>query len=525
MRRRAVVVMAVALILIMAQGMMAQVDTAWTRAFPGGIGNTVCVDDVGNVYVGGYGQIPSSGQPGSIITAYDSSGQTLWTRYAEQLERVFSFSHTMEINRFGDLYLSESLDLGGLWNFCTLKYLTNGDSIWMRTYHNDYDCQVKTLTTDAQGNVYVVGRGNGWITVKYDRDGNEIWARTYTPQPGYSTADPYDILADDSGNVIIGGTTRTVAWPADGITVVKYDSLGNLLWDTRCDSVSFNVYVYEEAQMAVDHAGNIYVTGRKVPGYNDISRLDLIKFLPNGDTAWTRAYGAPGQRIYAYGYLTAVDSLGFIYAVGYAVSEFYTIKFTPDGDTCWSRSYNGAGDDADIPCDVVVGASGAVYVGGRSSGFVSESPYCVVKYTSDGDLAWVARCQRVDSVLNEMLDITLDRWENVYTTGAITAKFVQTSTSTDDGNPSLPENDLLLAAYPNPFNARTTIQYELTGPSGVNLTILDLLGNKVEMLVDEHQEAGRHQVIWNADGVSSGIYFYRLKAGRYSSTKRILLIK
>ncbi len=502
---------------------MAQVDTAWTRAFPGGIGNTVCVDDAGNVYVSGYGQVPFSGQPGSIITAYDSSGQTLWTRYTEQLERVFSFSHTMEMNRFGELYLSESLDLGSLWNYCTLKYLTNGDSIWMRTYHNDYGCQVKTLTTDAQGNVYVVGRNNGWVTVKYDRDGNEIWARTYNPQPGYSAADPYDILADDSDNVIIGGTTRAGEWSADGITVVKYDSLGNLLWDTRCDSVSFNAHVYEEAQMAVDHAGNIYVTGRKVPGSNDISRLDLIKFLPNGDTAWTRAYSSP-WRSYVYGYLTAVDSLGYIYAVGYT-GDFYIIKFAPDGDTCWSRLYNGAGDDSDIPCDVVVGASGAVYVGGRSSGLVGESPYCVVKYTSDGDLAWVARCQWVDSVFNEMLDIALDRWENVYTTGPITAKFVQTSTSTDDGNPSLPENALLLAAYPNPFNARTTIQYELTAPSGVNLTIFDLLGNKVETLIDEHQEAGRHQIIWNAEGVPSGIYFYRLKTERYSSTKRILLVK
>lgn len=90
---------------------------------------------------------------------------------------------------------------------------------------------------------------------------------------------------------------------------------------------------------------------------------------------------------------------------------------------------------------------------------------------------------------------------------------------------SLPENIRLFQNYPNPFNANTTIGYNLPKTSIVSIGIYDLLGRKVEALVDEKQPAGYHQVTWNAKDVSSGTYFYRIQAEDFDETKRMLLLK
>ncbi len=89
----------------------------------------------------------------------------------------------------------------------------------------------------------------------------------------------------------------------------------------------------------------------------------------------------------------------------------------------------------------------------------------------------------------------------------------------------LPGSFSISQNYPNPFNATTTISYDLPKPSTVTLDIYDLLGRKVGTLVNAKQEAGFHQAVWNAEDGSSGMYFYKLQAGDYIETKKMVLIK
>jgi len=89
----------------------------------------------------------------------------------------------------------------------------------------------------------------------------------------------------------------------------------------------------------------------------------------------------------------------------------------------------------------------------------------------------------------------------------------------------VPDRFMLAQNYPNPFNTITIISYDLHEPLLVVLNVYDLLGRKVEMLVNTEQSAGRHQIIWNADDHSSGVYFYKLQAGEYSEIKKMLLLK
>jgi len=90
---------------------------------------------------------------------------------------------------------------------------------------------------------------------------------------------------------------------------------------------------------------------------------------------------------------------------------------------------------------------------------------------------------------------------------------------------NLPMTASLLGNYPNPFNSATTINYELSISGEVKLEVFTLLGEKVATLVDGRQQAGYKSVCWDASGVSSGVYFYKLTAGDYSENKRMLFVK
>ncbi|MFN3872464.1 MAG: T9SS type A sorting domain-containing protein [Ignavibacterium sp.] len=79
--------------------------------------------------------------------------------------------------------------------------------------------------------------------------------------------------------------------------------------------------------------------------------------------------------------------------------------------------------------------------------------------------------------------------------------------------------------FPNPFNPTTTIQYSLPQAEDVTLKIYNLLGEEVKTLVNDYQQAGKHSVQFNSNNLASGIYFYRLQAGSFIQTKKMILIK
>ncbi|MGO9482021.1 MAG: T9SS type A sorting domain-containing protein [Candidatus Kryptoniota bacterium] len=90
---------------------------------------------------------------------------------------------------------------------------------------------------------------------------------------------------------------------------------------------------------------------------------------------------------------------------------------------------------------------------------------------------------------------------------------------------SKPPQYALYQSYPNPFNPSTVIRYQLSAVSHVTLKIYDVLGREVESLVNERQAAGSHLAIFSADNLPSGVYFYRLAAGGFVSTKKMILLR
>jgi hypothetical protein len=98
------------------------------------------------------------------------------------------------------------------------------------------------------------------------------------------------------------------------------------------------------------------------------------------------------------------------------------------------------------------------------------------------------------------------------------------------GTFNLPEDFFLGQNYPNPFNAETQIEYGLPKDCQVDLIIYNILGEKVRVLVDEYQNAGRWNIFWdgkNQQGqvVASGIYLYRINAGSFTKTAKMSFLK
>ena len=79
--------------------------------------------------------------------------------------------------------------------------------------------------------------------------------------------------------------------------------------------------------------------------------------------------------------------------------------------------------------------------------------------------------------------------------------------------------------YPNPFNPTSTISWQLASAGHVQLTVFNVLGQKVKTLLDKEQKAGNHSIIFNASGLAGGLYFYKLKTDRFTKIRKMILLK
>ena len=89
----------------------------------------------------------------------------------------------------------------------------------------------------------------------------------------------------------------------------------------------------------------------------------------------------------------------------------------------------------------------------------------------------------------------------------------------------IPSSFKLYQNYPNPFNPMTTIEFEIPERANVKLIVYDILGREVGKLVDKELDPGRYKVNFEASELSSGVYFYRLEAGKFADVKKMLLVK
>ena len=168
-----------------------------------------------------------------------------------------------------------------------------------------------------------------------------------------------------------------------------------------------------------------------------------------------------------------------------------------------------------------------------ATGITLSNQPAVVKFSNLGLQSWAS----VDTAVTATgyLDAAFDHGGNVYLSldtkfqaadhDFVVLKYALGPVDVHKESEPLPATFRLYDAYPNPFNPKTRIQYAIPFRQQVLLKVFDVLGGEVATLVDVIQEPGVHHADFNAGGLASGVYFYRLQAGPFTGVKKILLMK
>jgi hypothetical protein len=142
-----------------------------------------------------------------------------------------------------------------------------------------------------------------------------------------------------------------------------------------------------------------------------------------------------------------------------------------------------------------------------------------------------------ESILGSALDsvqVTLSPYGTAIYTVSLTpdSVIIENPIVGVDELPAVPKEFALLQNYPNPFNPTTIIKYDLPNEGIVTLKIYDILGREIKTLANEVQKVGSYEARWFADGLPSGVYFYRLsvgslsgQSGNFSAVKKMLLLR
>jgi len=405
-----------------------QVDTAWVRRYNGPANGedkaaALAVDHSGNVYV--TGESPASGTLSDFATIkYLSTGDTAWVKRYNGTANGDDKARAAAVDGSGNVYVTGS-SWGGAadLDYLTIKYDPDGTQLWARRYDGPAggEDEAYALVLDDSGSVYVTGASSGsgsshdYATIKYYPNGDTAWVARYN-----GSANGFDqalaICLDDSQNAYVTGFSWGGLANFDYVTV-KYGPAGNQVWAKRYNGPSNGED--RAAALAVDDGGNAYVTGYS----NSAASLRdyvTIKYLPDGDTAWTARYDGPANdRDEACA--LAVDSWGGVCVTGFSWDsptnlDYATVKYLSNGDTAWIRRYNGPDSEGDAAEAVAVDAAGCFYVTGASSGGMSQD-YATVKYLPHGDIAWVARYDGGAGAYDQASAIAVDDLGNVYVTG------------------------------------------------------------------------------------------------------------
>lgn len=546
--RKNLIKLTLAAILLSYIGIYSQVTQEWAARYNTPIngsdeGTSVTVDGSGNVYVTGGSYENWNENINCITIKYNSAGIQQWVQTYNGPGSNVDRGASIVVDLAGNVYVAgTSAGLGTASDYLIIKYNSAGIQQWVQRYNgtgnnSDY---AASMAVDGSGNVYVTGWSGGgstfddYATIKYNSDGVQQWVQRYNG-PGNNSDAAYSIVIDLSGNIYITGKSTGIGTSFDYATI-KYNPSGNLLWVQRYDA-SEN----EEdnaSSIAVDLTGNVYVTGRSFKSGNSTDYVTL-KYNSSGIQQWIQRYNGTASS-HDEPNSIVVDILGNVYITGGSIGigtsrDYATLKYNSSGVQQWVQLYTGLGTGIDAPHSIAIDALGNVYVTGQSMNTAnSVYDYVTIKYNSAGTEQWLHRYNGTGNGQDWALSIALDNFEKVYVTGGsigigsdldiVTIKYSQTI-GIQQISGEVPKQFSLSQNFPNPFNPTTNIEFQIPRSGLVNLTIYDALGRKVETIVNQNLNPGTYKADWDAYNYPSGVYFYRLSAGDFAGTKKMILVK
>ncbi|MBK9097954.1 MAG: T9SS type A sorting domain-containing protein [bacterium] len=459
-------------------------DTIWTKIY----GDT---DNEYGYYAeqtndGGFilvGYMDISGNDDVWLIKTDASGDTLWTKmygtyhydYASCVHQTADGGYII----FGE---TDSFD-PNFWEGWLIKTNSYGDTIWTK-HLGDYAYYFIDDGLELPGGGYVfvgstkisAGAPEDIWLVKTDSYGDTIWTKTF----GGSENDiPTSICRTSDGGFMIGGVTKSFGSGNYDAWLIRTNSDGNLVWTKTYGDDRSN---HASDVKQTDDGG--YIIAGSTEASNHYNDAWLVKTDYNGDTLWTRNWGSDEHD----GAMSVVQTSdgGYVWTGYRKISTFtqdlWILKTDEDGNTLWSKTYGGTFNNI-----------------GRS-----------INKTSDGSFIIAGDYYSEDTNTRDVWLLKVDP---------------DISDVERDEQAEIPETIILKQNYPNPFNPSTTFEFGIPEIQFVSLSVYNLLGEQVGLLVNEILSAGNYRVDWDAGDLPSGIYIYKLIAGEFSLSNKMILMK
>jgi uncharacterized delta-60 repeat protein len=364
---------------------------AWTARFTGPGNNSdkvsnILLDNSGNIYIVG-SSIGFENGYDYILIKYNNNGDSLWTLRFDGEDNKNDQVTTAVIDKNGFIYVSGyTINEETSYDYLTLKVSPEGKTIWANKFNGrgDNNDQATGIAADKDGNVYVTGFSIGnntaydFVTIKYRPNGDSVWVRSYNGT-GNGNDQAFGIAVNDYGDIYVTGTSFGSNGTND-IATIKYNTSGVQQWAVR-----FNGTDNKNDQVlgiALDQFDNIFVTGFSA-GYTSNNDFITIKYNSSGAELWNARYNGIGNSI-DQPLAMMVDNMGCVYVSGYSWNgtdnDFLTVKYNALGVELWVANFNGLGNGIDQANAIGIDKEGYVYVAGNSLGSGTLFDYVLIKY-------------------------------------------------------------------------------------------------------------------------------------------------
>jgi len=524
----------------------------------------------GGYYVSGYIE-GGFGFIDNLTMKIDMNGNIVWAKNSGGVEA--DDVRKIKITSSGELLVAgtnASFGVGSK-DVQAMKLSSNGNFEWAKTYGTLYEDFNSSCTIASDGNYLLSGAvditgsyGIQPTLIKLDTLGNIIWAKYFS---GNNEDWGRDIIESSNGGYLLVGDTKSYGYGGSSdIYIIKTDTSGNVDWARAIGGIGEEtvhcVLLTSDLKYVISGTTSSYGFG----GYDAF----LMKFDLNGSVEWFRTYGGNTDD-YGLDFVEAPDN-------GFALTgrrssntlggdDVYLVKTDADGNSsCAFGTFNpnvftienlqsislNMGtlnyiSSNNLPLTTIAPNSGentscaVIPVELKSFNYELENNDVVLTWTTateinnmgfkifrdDNEIGFVAGAGTTTEPQNySFKDENLESGTYHYDLLQIDFDGTFKNVGTLDVEVQIiPDNYSLEQNFPNPFNPTTKIRYSLKDDCHVSLSVYDVLGNKVASLVNSYQNAGMYEIIFNGSNLSSGIYFYQLKAGEFTAIKKLVIIK
>ncbi|TKJ36543.1 hypothetical protein CEE37_15075 [candidate division LCP-89 bacterium B3_LCP] len=506
----------------------AQGEEQWVAVYSGmgAIARDIAVDTDGNVYVTGSCLIDSTGLQCDYLTVkFDAEGQFQWAVSYNGSAILSDYATGIVLDESGNVYITgRAFMYDSLYDYTTIKYSPDGQEQWVSRYNGpaNQDDEANAIAMDGDGFIYVTGTSAeeegiffpsyNYATVKYNQDGDEIWVTRYDGPEGQEDI-AASITTDAENSVYVTGKSDVAPSEWDShyeIISVKYDCDGQELWVANYAGPG-NGDGDEANCIAVGSDGNVFVGGAGVVPNNGYDALTLMYGQPDIAVTIT-PYGLPIQ--------IPASGGSFDYNVEIINNEPETVicDFWCDVTLPNGNQYGPVLG----PVPLILSA-GSTISRDRTQNVSGNAPAGIYRYNFfQGNYPDVV-CNLANFPFEKLAGgdgEAIDEWTN---SGDSFEGSTEIAASTEF---------LMLNCYPNPFNPSTVISFELRVASSVKLDVYNTNGCRVgvacpfgDLASTRLYPPGTHQITFDGFGLASGIYLYRVEAGGFTATGKMVLMK